>query len=929
MNAIKVGDAPVLTLHQLVPELERVHKERHRTLRTCLFGRLAEAPGPDAELTAKALDEPTRFAVRQVASELELRVCLVEEPQEETVYLVPFARHLPRDLAARFARGDVVLPRIEHLLPRRFGARRASPRLLGSALMRVARLEPTRDYVIGSPETETIDLDEAWLLHLQSHLGLRTAQLTLAGLFEAVLSESVARGPDYALLLASVEKARDELTGVLERRLGRGAPVVLDAWLSGEARRAGAAALVGEGARALLQDAGNPQRATLLLLLDNTIKSLPGHPLRAVIDEHKREGLANVLLALSDQVALVWPSLKEAQPARAGELLGLTEELLTTDEAREAALDSHRLPFTFDVRLSRLSAALKQGATSLESLRQLAQAVLRHERKETVAGLESIVEMARRLAALATCPLPPPATSPADEVSQLAAWQAAQGGYLDWARQELRGHEPGALAEGVRAVLTSADALRDQLNERFARAYVRLVEHKGARKNLKDVVPIESALAHFGFDAAAAADGPRLLVVCMDGMSWANLAELRTPLNSRLRAFEPLTTPTQAEGARPPPVLAQVPTITRLSRSSLFLGRELDAGDSLDSSRDPDRFTRHPSAAPLRRPPVLWLKGDLPVTAGRLNDDVRRLISDEQAQVVGVVVNAIDDQLKGSSQLRVALSVDAIPVLDGLLEAAERAGRLVLLCSDHGNVSSARFGPPAVSRAQPAEMGARWRWLRNGEEPLASEVVVASGPLPRPAGATRLAVPFDEATRYTAALRAGEHGGLTLSEAVAPMVLFAPPGLVGDVVDERRLFQRATLPEPGWWTGEVALAASTFVAAPRSAKTPRAPVSEDQRSTGIVESELFRLRARNRRKEDIERVRQGLAALLRSGGRLGRDAFAREVGVQIPSRVAGYVATMQEFLNVDQEQVVGMDARQTLVELDVVLLEKLFLRGAP
>src|SRR5690606_35407972 len=88
-----VGEAPILALQQLVPELERLHQEPHRTRRTCIFGRLAEMPGPDSEVTAKITSEPVRFAVRQVASELELRLRLVEDGREEVVYLVPFARY--------------------------------------------------------------------------------------------------------------------------------------------------------------------------------------------------------------------------------------------------------------------------------------------------------------------------------------------------------------------------------------------------------------------------------------------------------------------------------------------------------------------------------------------------------------------------------------------------------------------------------------------------------------------------------------------------------------------------------------------------------------------------------------------------------------------------------------------------------------------
>lgn len=102
---------------------------------------------------------------------------------------------------------------------------------------------------------------------------------------------------------------------------------------------------------------------------------------------------------------------------------------------------------------------------------------------------------------------------------------------------------------------------------------------------------------------------------------------------------------------------------------------------------------------------------------------------------------------------------------------------------------------------------------------------------------------------------------------------------------------------------------------------------EEDRAQAIFDSELFRLHTSGRKESEVAYVRKGLRALLRNGGRLGRDAYAREVGIRMASRITGFIASMQEVLNVDQELVVRMDARQTQVELDVPLLERLFLGG--
>ena len=87
----------------------------------------------------------------------------------------------------------------------------------------------------------------------------------------------------------------------------------------------------------------------------------------------------------------------------------------------------------------------------------------------------------------------------------------------------------------------------------------------------------------------------------------------------------------------------------------------------------------------------------------------------------------------------------------------------------------------------------------------------------------------------------------------------------------------------------------------------------------------------NRKPEEVDKVRKGLRVLLTQGGaagRLGRDAFAKELSPLMAARVPGFVATMAQVLNVDGEQVIGMDTKQTAVELDRALLLRLFV-GAP
>jgi hypothetical protein len=732
----------------------------------------------------------------------------------------------------------------------------------------------------------------------------------------------------------------------------------------------------------VLSDPQSPLWTHLLTVLEVSIKNTADHPLRRALDAGKRPGLARALLELASLVSQVWTPFADAHPAEARALLAQAEELLSTEEAKAAASDSRRLPSTWARRAGALNDALiaHVAAPTEVSLAHVAtSSVLLRQHDLMARGLDELIPMIGRLSAFMLWTVPAvSADDPAAELKTLAAFHVEHGGWADWARQELRGRDAGPLQQGVLKLLGAVDDVKDGLDERFASAYARLVAHKGGREHLKGVERIEHALDHFALGVVGREAGLRILVLCMDGMSWANLVELWDRPNSRLASFSPLTLPAGKASDAVPPVIAVVPTVTRLSRTALFAGRELVPGENLDTSRDDERFMKHPVATALAQSastltkPVLWLKRDLVAPAGQLNADVKKLLADAQAPVVGVVVNAIDDQLKGSSQVRTELSVHTIPVLQALLDAAEQAGRAVLLCSDHGNISSQRFAgtpPVLLKKSTTTSGGARWRLLPTNEDAGPREVKVPAGALGAADEAVFAAVPFDEVTRYTPHLHAGEHGGLSLSEALAPTVLLAPGGVSGEWVDERKLFERAAFGPPSWWLGatgavspkQATTASSASTGASTAGSTGASPAvstmaltaASSGASTGastegkaapamsvaeatlfpnddvvasVTSSALWKEMVANRNPDEVARVRKALRVLLTHGGpagRLGRDAFAKELAMLF-ARVPGFIATMALVLNIDGEQVIAMDAKQTAVELDRALLVRLF-----
>src|SRR5206468_4005139 len=131
---------------------------------------------------------------------------------------------------------------------------------------------------------------------------------------------------------------------------------------------------------------------------------------------------------------------------------------------------------------------------------------------------------------------------------------------------------------------------------------------------------------------------------------------------------------------------AMLPTVTDASRTSLLCGA-LRRGPS---QVEREGFRKHPGLVAASRsgfPPVLFHKGDLVEAGGvGLAASVRDEIARTARQVVGIVINAVDDHLAKGDQLRLRWTCDAIQPLQWLLDAARDAGRVLVLTSDHGHV---------------------------------------------------------------------------------------------------------------------------------------------------------------------------------------------------------------------------------------------------
>jgi len=395
------SDAPTLSLEQLRRELERLHGRPHRTLRTAVFARLLEPPGPDERVELSANGTPRRFRVVQARGELDLRRELSREEGEATAYVVPFARALPRDIEATLAGGRLHLPEAENLLARRFGARTITPRVRGSRLRVLALREGSRVYARG--DAASVDLDDAWLAVVRERLRvphLEGAAQLLAG----ALLDRDRRGPALAELLDQVKDAREELASVLERRMGPSGPAILAAWLGDRAVELGAMVIVGEATRAILTGGGGPSFTLLTAVLDVRIVHTAGHPLRSLREKEGTAGLARALVELGHHAPGLWARLAGASndPLRRA-ILGEAEKVLGGEQVRPLAAGSNRLPMVFEARcaafVDALPSAFGAEERAIAAVDDAAAALLAHDLAREDERLREQVTMAARLAA--------------------------------------------------------------------------------------------------------------------------------------------------------------------------------------------------------------------------------------------------------------------------------------------------------------------------------------------------------------------------------------------------------------------------------------------------------------------------------------------------------------------------------------------------
>ncbi|MDI4636710.1 MULTISPECIES: BREX-2 system phosphatase PglZ [Halomonadaceae] len=522
---------------------------------------------------------------------------------------------------------------------------------------------------------------------------------------------------------------------------------------------------------------------------------------------------------------------------------------------------------------------------------------------------------------------------------QMLSQYISDGSFVDWARTQLwAGEDHEALARVYASLSEAVAQRREQQNHGFARHLPAIARGDSLPPTL---VPVESALETV-VAPILAKKKPTLLLV-LDGMNEAVHRELQEDL----AAYGWIEVSEQAD---PPPrcLVSALPSATEFSRCTLLSGA-LVRGNSAQEKQAFAGNNKLRQQLSTRFPPVLLHKQDIQQPgSGGLAPEARARIAGTEHKLVGVVINAIDDQLSSSSQVVVHWNLQStLPMLRQVLEAAREGGRAVVITSDHGHVldHDSQFSQPQVE----THNGERYR--EEGAPPGDQEAEV-SGPRVLTAS-QRAVVPWSEKLRYTKSRNRGYHGGGSLQEVVIPLGIYIsasdPAGMPGWSELPRSL--------PTWWhnepqsvnvDGTVAEApAEASAKAGRKAKKPAepdtsmpdlfaestppqsAPVEEQEHHLSVepvdtrnwiddlFASPVFEQNFQRAGRVPVtnEQIRRLLELLDQGKGSVMEAQVAKRL--EIPSiRLRGFLSAIQKILNVDGYPVLKTDRESRTVVLD-------------
>jgi hypothetical protein len=549
----------------------------------------------------------------------------------------------------------------------------------------------------------------------------------------------------------------------------------------------------------------------------------------------------------------------------------------------------------FDHRLTAFAAVVRKAVGKPEKLDKAEQAreqLKKHQLAGNHSGHIQVATDAIRLLRWLAGPEPEAVT-----VSEWVDWQIREGGWVDAACARVRVADTERyppLRQAYQSVIAHVRDRRSTADRRFAE---RLREWRAGQTDR--LLLAENLQERIMRPLAGAKDreAAPLLIVC-DGMSAADATAIGADIAASGGWVEVGRNPESREGA-----LATLPSSTVYSRASLLSGRLICGGQDVE---------RQGLAAFWgRRDTKLFHKGDLrTVQAGRIPDELQYALA-ERRTIVAVVLNTIDDALdKDDLVSRPAWSVSSIDYLAPLLEAASRASRPVVICSDHGHI---RESGDSV-KSDTAGESARWRV---GTRPVEGEIEVSG---PRVLIDDRLIAAVDENIRYRPK-KAGYHGGASLAEMVIPVQIYVPSAKAR--AEHWVVYESATDHEPIWWNNRI----PAPTAPPKPAEAAATLFTDSTLGQRLSESETYRAQVTGaRRPPNPNQVAAIIDAAQAAGGVLASAHVAR-LAQRPTTSIGGYITNLQRILNLDGTQVLSKQDNGASVRFNLGLMAEQFLGG--
>ncbi len=350
-----------------------------------------------------------------------------------------------------------------------------------------------------------------------------------------------------------------------------------------------------------------------------------------------------------------------------------------------------------------------------------------------------------------------------------------QGSFLDWARLVIRsGDRIQQINESYSLLFDKITDIREKQALEFADF---LQDWTEFGSHNRQVLPIETILE--SVVAPLAKHSPLLLIV-MDGMSMAVCRELMANIEKR---YDWIPLAKKEHKSSLMAGLAAIPSITEVSRTSLLCG-QLQSGNQTHEKRE---FTSYPkllACCNKDSPPILFHKASLRDQDNTgLAQDVRQTISSKQNKIVGVVINAVDDNLSKGEQLDIRWSVSEIKVLSTLLCEAKLSQRLIILLSDHGHIVEHQ------TTYQKFPGNERWRYPKG--KPQKGEKLISGKRVVIP-DSNSLIAPWTEKMRYCYR-KNGYHGGLNPQEMIIPIAILSAKN------SYPKGWEEAVIDTPSWW----------------------------------------------------------------------------------------------------------------------------------